>query len=97
MIRVLSEMPAKIFGLYPQKGVLQVGSDADLVVFDPKEKQTIRQATQHSNAPYSLYEGFECLGSPTIVMQRGKIIVKDGELESRRGRGRFLPTKISPK
>jgi dihydropyrimidinase len=97
MIRALSEMPAKIFGLYPQKGVLQVGSDADLVVFDPKEKQTIRQATQHSNAPYSLYEGFECLGSPTIVMQRGKIIVKDGKLESRRGRGRFLPTKISPK
>jgi dihydropyrimidinase len=94
LIRVLSEMPAKIFGLYPQKGVLQVGSDADLVVFDPKEKQTIRQATQHSNAPYSLYEGFECLGSPTIVMQRGEIIVKDGELKSQRGRGRFLPTRI---
>jgi dihydropyrimidinase len=97
LIRALSEMPAKIFGLYPQKGVLQVGSDADLVVFDPKEKQTITQATQHSNAPYSLYEGFECLGSSTIVMQRGEIIVKDGELKSQRGRARFLPTKISPK
>ena len=97
LIKALSEMPAKIFGLYPQKGVLQVGSDADLVIFDPKERQTIRQVTQHSNAPYSLYEGFECHGSPNIVMQRGEILVEDGVLKSRRGRGRFLPTKISPK
>ena len=96
-IRALSEMPAKIFGLYPYKGVLQEGSDADLVIFDPEKRQTITQATQHSNAPYSLYEGFECLGSPTLVMQRGEVIVEGGELKSKRGRGRFLPTKIYPK
>jgi len=96
-VRALSEMPAEIFGLYPQKGALQVGSDADLVIFDPEKIQTITQATQHSNAPYSLYEGFECLGCPTLVMQRGEVIVEGGELKSRRGQGRFLPTKIYPK
>ncbi len=95
LIRALSEMPAKIFGLYPQKGVLQEGSDADLVIFDPKKRETIRQATQHSNAPYSLYEGFECLGSPTLVMQRGEIIIEGGELKSKKGRGQFLRTKTS--
>ena len=97
LIRALSEMPAKIFGLYPQKGVLQEGSDADLVIFDPKKRQTITQATQHSNAPYTLYEGFECLGTPTLVMQQGEVIIENGELKSKRGQGQFLRTKISKK
>jgi dihydropyrimidinase len=95
LVRAMSEMPAKIFGLYPKKGVLKPGSDADLVLFDPSKKCRITQKTQHSNAPYTLYEGFECLGAPQLVMQRGETIVEGEELKSKRGKGAFLPVKIS--
>jgi dihydropyrimidinase len=94
IIRALSETPAKIFGLYPRKGTISEGSDADLVIFDPNREHTITQATQHSNAPYTLYEGWECLGVPHTVMQSGKIVVQDGEMKGKRGEGRFMPTKI---
>ena len=95
LVRALSEKPAKIFGLYPQKGVLQEGSDADLVIFDPAKIQRINHEAQHSNAPYTLYEGFECLGSPVLVMQRGEVIVEQMQLKSRKGQGRFFSTKIA--
>ena len=62
LIRTLSENPAKIFGLYPKKGALKEGSDADLVIFDPARKHTIKQETQHSNASYTLYEGLSSSG-----------------------------------
>jgi len=97
LIRALSETPAKIFGLYPQKGILQTGSDADLVIFDPAGRHTISQNTQHSNAGYSLYEGLECLGVPSLVMQRGDIIVEDMKLKDSSGKAKFLPTKILKK
>ena len=73
LVRLLSENPAKIFGLFPKKGALQKGSDADLVLFDPNEVQEIRQMTLHSGAPYTVYEGRKCLGKPVLTMQRGKI------------------------
>jgi dihydropyrimidinase len=95
LVRTMSETPARIFGLYPRKGILQKGSDADLVLFDPSGKHRITQKTQHSNAPYTLYEGFECLGAPTMVMQRGEVIVEGQELKSRAGRGNFLATSIA--
>jgi len=94
LVRALSEAPARIFGLFPRKGILQKGSDADLVLFDPFRKHRISRETQHSNAPYTLYEGLECLGAPEMVMQRGEIVVEGGELKSRKGRGNFLPTSI---
>jgi dihydropyrimidinase len=94
LIRAMSETPAKIFGLYPQKGILQKGSDADLVIFDPAGRHRITQETQHSNTSYTLYEGFECLGAPVLVMQRGEVIVEGRELKSTTGQGNFLPTKI---
>jgi dihydropyrimidinase len=94
LVRAMSETPARIFGLFPQKGILQKGSDADLVVFDPFRKHRITQKTQHSNAPYTLYEGFECLGAPEMVMQRGEVVVENGELKTKKGRGSFLPTSI---
>ncbi len=97
LIRALSETPAKIFGLYPQKGVLQTGSDADLVIFDPAIRHTISQNTQHSNAGYTLYEGLECLGAPTLVMHRGDIIVEDMKLKGISGKGKFLQTRILKK
>lgn len=97
LIRAMSETPAKIFGLYPQKGILQEGSDADIVIFDPARRHTITQNAQHSNASYTLYEGLECLGNPCLVMQRGEVIVEDLELKSIKGRGKFLQTSILKK
>jgi dihydropyrimidinase len=97
LVRAMSESPARIFGLFPRKGILQKGSDADLVLLDPFRKHRITRETQHSNAPYTLYEGMECLGALDLVMQRGEIVVEGGELKSRKGKGIFLPTSIKSK
>jgi dihydropyrimidinase len=94
LVQLFSENPARIFGLFPQKGTIQKGSDADLVIFDPKHVHTIKHENQHSGAPYTLYEGRRCRGKPVLVMQRGKILVEDGEMKGRPGEGRFLSTKI---
>ncbi len=94
LVQLFSENPAKIFGLYPKKGVLQKGSDADLILFDPNQIHTIQHKTQHSEAPYTLYEGRRCLGMPIFSMQRGKILVEGGEMKGQPGEGKFLPTKI---
>jgi dihydropyrimidinase len=95
LVQLFSENPAKIFGLYPKKGVLQKGSDADLILFDPNQIHTIQHKTQHSRAPYTLYEGRRCLGMPILSMQRGKILIEDGEMKGRPGEGKFLQTKIT--
>lgn len=95
LVELLSENPARIFGLYPRKGVIQKSSDADLVIFDPHEAYTIRHESQHSRAPYTLYEGRDCLGTPVLTMQRGKIIVEDGALKRKPGEAEFLSTKIT--
>jgi dihydropyrimidinase len=95
LVQLFSENPAKIFGFYPEKGAIQKGSDADLVVFDPKYVHTIQHETQHSGAPYTLYEGRRCLGKPILTMQRGKILVEGGEMRGKPGEGKFLPTKIT--
>ncbi len=94
LVRLLSENPAKIFGLYPKKGVLQRGSDADIVLFDPTEVHAIQHAGLHSGAPYTVYEGKKCLGKPILTMQRGRILVENGEMKATPGMGEFLPTKI---
>ncbi len=93
LAQLLSENPAKIFGLYPKKGTIQKGSDADLILFDPKQIHTIRHQTQHSGAPYTLYEGKRCSGMVTLTMQRGRILVENGEMKGKPGEGKFLPTK----
>jgi dihydropyrimidinase len=94
LVQLFSENPAKIFGLYPKKGILQKGSDADLVLFDPNQKHTIQHQTQHSGAPYTLYEARRCRGMVTLTMLRGRVLVENGELKARPGEGRFLPTRI---
>jgi len=94
LVQLFSENPAKIFGLYPKKGTIQKGSDADLVIFDPKFTHTIRHEDQHSGAPYTLYEGRRCKGKPVLVIQRGRILIEDGEMKGRPGEGKFIPTKI---
>jgi dihydropyrimidinase len=94
MVQLFSENPAKIFGLYPKKGTIQKGADADLLIFDPNQIHTIQYQTQHSGAPYTLYEGRRCKGKPILVMQRGKILIENGEMRGRPGEGKFLSTKI---
>ncbi len=95
LVSALSEMPARLFGLYPQKGTLAVGSDADLVIFDPGRAHTISAATQHSKADYTLYEGRTVTGAPVLTMQRGEVIVANGELHAKTGRACFLKTDTS--
>jgi dihydropyrimidinase len=92
MVQVLCENPARIFGLYPRKGTIAVGSDADLVVFDSTREFTIRAENQHSNAGYTLYEGRTVLGWPEMSFQRGQRVLWQGEVAAEPGRGQFLPT-----
>lgn len=95
LVSAMSEMPARLFGLYPQKGTLSVGSDADVVIFDPNMTQTISGPTQHSCAGYTLYEGRTLTGAPVLTMQRGEVIVESGELRAKPGRASFLKTNTS--
>jgi dihydropyrimidinase len=88
----MCENPARIFGLYPQKGVIHPGSDADLVLFDPNVEESITNASQHSNATYTAYEGMTVRGAPILTMQRGVILVENGETRARAGHGCFLRT-----
>jgi dihydropyrimidinase len=92
LVRVLCENPARIFGLYPKKGTLQPGSDADLVIFDPSARARIEHRTQHSRASYTTYEGRSVAGVPVLTMQRGEILVARGERVASSGRARFLAT-----
>ncbi|MBS3787872.1 dihydropyrimidinase [Candidatus Bipolaricaulota bacterium] len=94
LVERMSTNAAKIFGLYPEKGSLKEGSDADLVIFDPEMVHTIENETQHSNAYYTLYEGKECLGKPVSTFQRGKRLLDEGELHVEPGNGKFLETEI---
>jgi dihydropyrimidinase len=85
-----STRAAKLFGLHPRKGTIAVGSDADLVVFDPEYRGKISAATQQTNCDYSGFEGMEVEGRPSIVTVRGKVQVRDGAFVGQRGRGRLL-------
>ncbi|HEU5476722.1 MAG TPA: dihydropyrimidinase [Gaiellaceae bacterium] len=90
MVDLLATQPAKLFGLYPRKGTIAVGADADLVVFDPGRQETISASAHHSKCDYSLYEGTEVVGGPEHVLLRGSLLVEDGELVAAPGTGRFV-------
>ena len=92
LVQVLCENPARIFGLYPKKGTIAVGSDADMVVFDPTREFTIRAENQHTNAGYTLYEGRSVLGWAEMSFQRGHRVLWQGEIVAQPGQGEFLPT-----
>jgi dihydropyrimidinase len=89
-VEVTSTNPAKIFGLYPQKGEITVGSDADIVIFDPKKKQRIDHSMLKSNAGYSPFEGWEVTGWPLVTMRRGEVVYQDGEIFGKPGSGQLL-------
>jgi dihydropyrimidinase len=91
MIELLATNPAKLFGLYPRKGTVAVGSDADIVVFDPEKKLTITAASHHSKTDYNLYEGTEVTGSPEVVLLRGNVLVEGDELVASPGIGQYVP------
>lgn len=91
LVQTMCENPAKIFGLYPKKGTLQVGSDADLVLFDPTIEFTISEKNMHSNADFTLFEGKKVLGAPVFSMQRGEVLIEDGQLKRKQGNARFWP------
>jgi dihydropyrimidinase len=89
-VDVLSTRSAKLFGLFPRKGTIAVGSDADLVIFDPTYRGVISARSQHINSDYSGFEGFAVEGRPAVVTVRGKIQVRDGSFVGERGRGQLL-------
>jgi dihydropyrimidinase len=88
--RLCSANPAKLFGLYPRKGVIKEGSDADIVIINPGRRGVLGKKMLHENVDYSAYEGFELEGYPECTISRGEVIVRDGVFLGKRGRGRFL-------
>ncbi|HXY85170.1 MAG TPA: dihydropyrimidinase [Gaiellaceae bacterium] len=90
LVELLCTNPAKLFGLYPRKGTIAVGTDADIVVFDPERRHTISASTHHSKSDYNLFEGTEVTGSPEVVLLRGHLLVEDGELVAKPGIGQFV-------
>ena len=89
-VEIISTAPARMFGMYPQKGAIAIGSDADIVIYDPNRHHTISAATHHMDVDYSCYEGRTVQGGSDIVLSRGAVIVRDGEFTGRKGHGRFV-------
>jgi dihydropyrimidinase len=89
-VEITSTAPAKLFGLYPRKGAIAAGADADIVIYDPNRKHTISAKTHHMDVDYSCYEGREVHGGSDVVMSRGSVVVRNGEFTGRKGAGRFL-------
>ncbi len=90
-VEVTSTNPAKLFGLYPRKGVVAVGSDADLALWDPDETRTIRDEDMFSGSGYSVHAGRVVTGWPTLTMRRGEIVYRDGEIRGEAGSGQLVP------
>jgi dihydropyrimidinase len=95
LVDVASTQVAKTFDLFPRKGAIQPGSDADLVVFDPNYRGTISAKTQAMNVDYSAFEGWKIEGRPSVVTVRGKVAIKDGRFVGEPARGQFLKRKPS--
>jgi dihydropyrimidinase len=89
-VEVVATAPAKLFGLYPRKGTIAVGSDADLVIFDPNEEQVISAKAHHMRVDYSMFEGIQIKGVPKTVLSRGRPVIDAGQFVGRPGNGQFL-------
>jgi dihydropyrimidinase len=89
-VEIISTAPAKLFGMYPRKGTISVGADADIVVYDPNRKRKISAKTHHMDVDYSCYEGRTVQGASDVVLSRGSVVVRNGEFTGRKGHGKFL-------
>jgi dihydropyrimidinase len=89
-VEIAATTPARMFGLYPRKGVIAPGSDADIVIYDPAATQVISAATHHMNVDYSAYEGMEITGRVAAVLSRGRVVIENGEYHGESGHGQFL-------
>jgi dihydropyrimidinase len=94
-VALTSTNPARLYGLYPRKGTVAVGSDADIAIWDPEQKVTISYDMLHDASGYTPYEGMTLKGWPVTVLSRGRIAVENGELKIERGSGQFLARNLS--
>lgn len=92
-VDVTSTSVAKLFGIYPRKGAIAIGSDADIVIMDPDVRKTVRLADLHSDCDYSIWDGWEFNGFPVMTMVRGNVLVEDGQWTGRSGAGTFIPAR----
>ena len=90
-VALTSTNHARLYGLYPRKGTIAVGSDADFAIWDADKHVTIRWKDLHDNVGYTPYEGREITGWPIVVVSRGRVVVENGKLNAERGSGQFLP------
>lgn len=95
-VALTSTNHAKMYGLYPRKGTIAIGSDADIAIWDPEREETISQGLMHGGADYTPYEGVKVKGWPVTTIVRGKAVVRDGELVGEAGAGEYLPRERSP-
>jgi len=91
MVALSSTNPAKLFGLYPRKGTIAVGSDADVVIWDPNLKRTVRDQDQLANAKFSIFSGWELTGWPIVTIRRGEVVYQDGKILATAGTGQLAP------
>lgn len=96
MVALTSTNPAKVFGMYPKKGFIGPGGDADVVVIDPNLRKTITLADLHSACDYTAWEGWEFHGYPVMTVARGNIVMESGRFLGTRGAGEFIPRTLSP-
>jgi dihydropyrimidinase len=95
-VAVTSSNIAKILNIYPRKGAIAVGADADIVVWDPKKKKKITAKTQASAIDYNVFEGFEVEGLPRFTLSRGDVVFEDGKITAEDGRGKFIDRPANP-
>jgi dihydropyrimidinase len=91
MMHLLSVNPAKAFGIYPEKGSLLPGTDADITIFTPQKPGKLNFSTLHSRSGYSVYDGFAIMGKPSVTILRGEVIIRDGQFTGSSGFGKFVP------